>query len=541
MKISTLLLFMMLIAGSSESQNFTEVSDSVGLTYSYPGMSNFQIGGGVTVFDFNNDGWDDIFQSGGIFPSKLWRNNRGRFTDFTDSAALDKLTSYYINGAIAADFNNDGWEDLFVYNFGIGQNKGDKKFPLLLYNHQGKFTETAEGFSSLGFFTSAAAADVNNDGLLDIYITNYVNQMELLENNNFQPIGYNPQGMDNKLYIQQNDGSFKERAALYNVADSGCGLACMLVDINGDFKPDILLSNDFGEWTGLGNKCYVNKSNLGLFIDLSDSLGFNAHIYGMGIGMTDVNANGKYEFYFSNIGEDLFLTQTNGKWVNKINGFFPSADTSKLTTSWSPIFFDMDNDGDDDLYLTHGNVESYIPKTIMLDSNRVFENLGDGHFVEVTQNSVLRCPMSHRGAAKIDYDRDGDIDLVSLPLKLPFGQFANFKQRLQLYRNNNTSGNWINIILKGKNGVNPDAINATVKLTQGSHTRIKQKICGEAHASQSSQVMHFGLGETKLVEKIEIQFNSKLKYRFTNLEVNNTYVISSNGSIEKIEYLSKAE
>ena len=131
------------------SQIFKEVSKEAGLDYIYPGNDFQMVGGGLMVIDVNNEGWEDFFQSGGVFDSKLWLNNRGKFSDATNQYGLDALKGYFIQGAFCADFNNDGFQDFFVANYGTGMSRGDKKSPAILKNVEGKRFEliSLEGLS----------------------------------------------------------------------------------------------------------------------------------------------------------------------------------------------------------------------------------------------------------------------------------------------------------------------------------------------------------------------------------------------------------
>lgn len=138
--MSKILLLLCLLPWFLQAQKrgFVEVSDKVGMDYRYAGNDFQMAGGGVTIIDFNKDGWEDLFQAGGVFPSKLWMNQEGLFVDYTDKLNLSALSGYFIQGTIAADLNNDGFEDLIVANYGSGMSRGDHYFLVILINKKGK-------------------------------------------------------------------------------------------------------------------------------------------------------------------------------------------------------------------------------------------------------------------------------------------------------------------------------------------------------------------------------------------------------------------
>lgn len=543
MNIKPILLFafiQMFAFNQIQAQLFTEVSDSVGLNYNYPGISNLQIGGGVCVFDYNNDGWDDIFQAGGLFKSKLWKNNKGVFVDVSAQNQFDVLDGMYINGAVAGDINNDGWEDLFIYNYGEGLGNGDHQSPKLLINHKGKLAFANHSkFNDKGFFTSAAMADYNNDGFLDIYITNYVSNMALLEGDNNAPIGYNPKGLANVLYLNNKDETFTNVASVMNVADKGCGLACCFTDYDNDFDMDIMVANDFGEWTKNGNVLYNNQSPFYIYKEQSNQANFSKNMYGMSIGIGDYDNDLDLDYFISNIGKNLFLrNELNGSFTDISNITDISDNKNKDTlpgTSWSSLFFDMDNDMDLDLYIAKGNVENYIPKALILDPNQLFENNRGIDFSEVSIKSGIDCPLSHRGAALIDYDHDGDLDIVSSPVKINYGAFAGLSQKIKLYRNNSdTKNNWIKFILVDDSEMKSSPIGKHIYITGKDMKQMREIDGGSAHASQSSKYAHFGLGKNNLVEEVKVSLSKEQELLFHNLEANHIYILFYSGKIKKI-------
>lgn len=191
---------------------FTECSDEIGLNYIYPGNDFQMAGGGLMVIDVNNDGWEDLYQSGGVFDSKLWLNEKGTFRDATTDFKLDILNGYFIQGAVGADFDNDGFQDFFIANYGTGMGRGDKKSPLLLHNEKGTHFSPIylDGILPPGDYSAACWGDFNKDGFSDLYIANYVETMSGVQDSNGVEIGYNPTCFENKLLMNVDGKTFIE-------------------------------------------------------------------------------------------------------------------------------------------------------------------------------------------------------------------------------------------------------------------------------------------------------------------------------------------
>lgn len=518
------------------SQQFKEVSSEVGLNYIYPGNDFQMVGGGLMVIDVNNDGWEDFFQSGGVFDSKLWLNNKGKFTDATSEYGLDSIKGYFIQGAFCADFDNDGFQDFFIVNFGTGFNRGDKKSPVLLRNVNGSSFEVIKMENTIqpGDFSSACLGDVNNDGFVDIYLTNYVSTMGGISDSNGVEIGYNPTCFDNKLLINDNGHGFYELAEAYGVDDGGCGLAASFTDVDQDGDVDLLLLNDFGEWTGFGNKYFRNDYPTKGFTDLSEEYGFAREMYGMGIGQGDFDEDGDLDYYVTNIGRNcLFQNSENG--FNEIareehldNTFVYD---SVMGTSWSGLFFDVEFDGDLDLYVSKGNVATLVPKAALSDANKFFLN-DDGNFVDVTSTSGVGDILSHRGAVVFDYDHDGDLDIVSSIVKLPWSAFSKREQKIKLYENTGKAQNWIGIRLIGEDGVNRDCFGCSILFEHEGRKMLREVDGASGLSSQSSRIIYYGIGKSRKLQKATINWTNGERTKLKKLRRNRIYELTSNGKVK---------
>ncbi len=524
-----------LFNGNVYAQYFEEVSTKVGVDYIYPGNDFQMVGGGLMVIDVNNDGWEDFFQSGGVFDSKLWLNQNGKFVDATNDYGLDALKGYFVQGAFCADFDNDGFQDFFVVNYGTGMSRGDKKSPALLKNINGSHFELipVDDVLAPGNFSSACLGDVNNDGWVDVYLTNYVSSMGALLDSNGIEIGYNPTCYTNKLLINNKGEGFVEMAENYGVHDGGCGLSASFTDFDQDGDVDLLLLNDFGEWTKKGNRCFRNDYPKNSFTDVTDQYGFGREMYGMGIGQGDYDHDGDLDYYITNIGRNC-LFQNEGNTFKEVAMDMQLDNTyaygSTLGTSWSGLFFDFEFDGDLDFYLSKGNVATLVPKAALSDANRFFLN-NDGKFEDHTGKSGVGDVLSHRGSIIFDYDKDGDLDIISSVVKLPWSAFANKDQKIKVYENQAKAGNWIGIKLIGTEPINRDAFGSSAVFEHNSKQMIREVDAASGLSSQSSRIIYFGLGEDKRLDKVTINWSNGDTTILKGYRANRVYEVELNGKI----------
>lgn len=534
------LLLALCFLNISHAQLFTEVSDEVGLDYVYPGNDFQMVGGGVMVIDVNNDGWEDFYQSGGVFDSKLWLNNQGEFIDGTAQYGLDLLSGYFIQGTISADYDNDGFQDFIVVNYGTGMSRGDKSSPVLVHNIDGKSFELIklDEFLEPGNFSSACWGDINNDGFVDLYLTNYVATMGELIDSNDNVIGYDPFCYENKLLINVEGKSFRESSTEYRVNNGGCGLAASFTDVDGDGDQDLLLLNDFGEWTGEGNKYFRNDFPSKQFTDVSSESGFSRSMYGMGIGQGDYDEDGDIDYYVTNIGQNCLFQNSNGVFnevARELNIDLTYVHDSIRGTSWSGLFFDLEFDGDLDLFVSKGNVATLIPKTVLSDPNKIFIN-NDGTFTDVTQESGLDDILSHRGSAIFDYDHDGDLDIVSSVVKLPWSVFSRKEQKIKLYRNDTKAKNWIGVKLIGENGINRDGFGCKILFEEGTRKMMREVDAGSGQASQSSRIIYYGLNKCKKLTKATIYWMDGSTTMVKNLKQGFVYEVRPKGQVRRIKH-----
>ena len=488
------------------------------------------LGGGAAFLDYNNDGFQDIyFVNGAALPpvpeerdgielprNALHHNNGdGTFTDVSVAAGV--ADTGYGMGCAVGDYNNDGFSDLYVTNFGTNvfyRNNGD-----------GTFTdatrETSTGDTRWG--ASCAFVDYDNDSFLDLYVTNYVKytiESDQVCMNKGVRVYCDPrlyEGELDILYRNNGDGTFTDVTESAGFSEAtGRGLALAWSDYDNDGDMDVYIANDADQ-----NFLYRNNSD-GTFTDISltAGVGFSEDgepENGMGADFGDYDNDGRLDLVVTN-----FQDQTNTLYHNEGNGLFSDVSyASKIGTmslpylAWGVSFCDYDNDGYQDLSIANGhldeNVQAFNPTGFYEQPNLLFRNNRDGTFDEVSVNSGFGMPLekASRGFAYSDYDNDGDLDLLVTNLKGP----------PDLLENGGGQNTWLSLKLIGTRS-NRDAIGARVKVTTGNLTQVREVRSGTSYLSQNDMRLHFGLGKYRQVDLIEIRWPSGLQEHLEGIEAN---------------------
>ena len=496
---------------------FTDVTRQAGITFRHhvgrsgKGYILETVPSGCAIFDYDNDSALDIYFVNGASLTEtgrtaaknaLYRNNRdGTFTDVTDIAGVGD--ERYGIGCGVGDVNNDGFLDLYVTNFGRNTlyiNKGDGTFQ--------DMTEPA-GVGDDSWSSSSAFFDYDADGDLDLYVVNYLD-FRLEDHKNCGgrlrldcgPSEY--PGESDTLYRNNGDGTFTDvsrEAGIFNPGGKGLGIACGDYDNDGDM--DIYIANDDTQ-----NFLYRNNGD-GTFVDVTflAGVGFSEDGEaegGMGTAFGDYDNDGWLDLVVTN-----YQDQVNTLYHNDGDGLFSDVSHTSRTgavsypmVGWGTGFIDYDNDGWLDLFVANGHlllhVEAFDPTTTYHQPCFLFRNGRDGQFTEIgTQLGINSAGLkSSRGAAFGDYDNDGDIDIL----------IANTDDVPTLLRNDGGNrNNWIGIKLEGTKS-NRTAIGARVTVRVGETTQIREVTGGSSYASVSDFRLLFGIGEATVVDEIEIRW-----------------------------------
>ncbi|MDZ7719232.1 MAG: CRTAC1 family protein [Balneolaceae bacterium] len=512
------------------------------------------VGASVSVVDFNEDGLYDFYLTNSEFGTQnaLYKNfGNGTFIDVAGElgvADLNKIEVGASMGSVWADFDNDGYEDLFLYRWGK---------PVLFKNNAGEsFTKVANaGFPEHVNANTATWLDYNNDGLLDLFLGGYfkedVNLFDL-ESTLMMPDSYEyaTNGGINYLFENQGDGTFVDVAENVGLRETRrWTLASSATDINDSGYQDLVLANDYGV-----DEVYINNDGEGFTnVGEESGIGFTPKS-GMSVSFGDVLNQGKHAIYITNISEAGVLMQGNNLWVPRNNEADNTPSYRNLASNlgveigqwgYSGQFLDFNNDGNLDLYVANGYVSAEPDtdywydyskvvggnRSIIMDAenwpdmenrtfsgyqaNKIWLNDGAGRFREVANNVGGALISDSRSVAYADFFGNGSLDLI----------VANQDQPVKVYRNyTDPSHNWIGFDLEGTKS-NRSAVGAIVILHwDGKKTR-KSVTAGEAFSSQSQKTIHFGVGEVQEVEKAEIRWPSGIVQTINNPELNMNHKI----------------
>jgi hypothetical protein len=487
--------------------SFNEESVQSGILHSYVHL--FQIGGGVAIFDFDNDGWEDIYFTGGEQSDKLYQNlGTGQFQDITIASGISAFAEVETSGVTTGDIDNDGHREILVTSLLGNPN-------VLLYNNgDGTFQQIPLPENGTEYWSAVAAfGDVNQDGFLDILIGNYIYESGFIQENG-SVVGFDHDCSANRLYLSNGDLTFSDVSNIYGIDDTGCTLAVAFTDYDNDSDPDVLLSNDFGEW-GQPNQLFQNDFPVPFYNNLSIQQNMDFPMYGMGIAIGDYDKDLDLDYYQTNIGSNRLSK-------NGPNGFtdvteFAGVQNDSLdglnTTSWGTFFADLDNDSWLDLFVANGVIPAaQLIANVALDPNKLYHNSGDGTFEDITASANVGSVLKGRGAAYGDLDKDGKLDIL-------VNNLSNGEEQSQVNLFHNTTINtnhWLGVKLTGVQS-NRDAFGSHVKIVLGNDSWIQELSGGDSHASQNSSIIHFGLGANSVADSIVVIFPSGSETVLTNV------------------------
>jgi hypothetical protein len=526
--------------------DFEDVAEKAGITMTnvFGGVDTKKYiiettGTGVAIFDYDNDGWPDIFIVNGTtlegFPpgkaptNHLYRNNHdGTFTDVTVKAGL--AATGWGQGVCVGDYDNDGWEDLYVTYYGKNR---------LYHNDHGVFREVSDqaGVAGSGkaWGTGCAFVDYDRDGLLDLVVANYVDfDLSTAPGPGERasciwkgvPVMCGPQGLPgskNILYHNRGAGKFEDVSKKSHI-DQAAGhyaLSVSTLDYDDDGWPDIYIACD-----STPSILYHNNRD-GTFTDVAVVAGaaFNEDgraQAGMGSTVADFNGDGNLDIFRTNFSDDTStLYRNNGNGTFDDVTFAAGLGLHTQYLGWGTMFFDFDNDGWPDLLLVNGHVYPEVDKQ-HLGSNYqepkiLYHNSGKGTFTDISADagSGITKATSARGLAVGDLWNDGRISAV----------ISNMNAHPSLLVNQIKSANhWIAFRTAGTKS-NRDGIGARISLQAGGRMRVDEVRSGSSYSSNSDIRVHFGLGTTDKIEFVQVRWPSGLLERFESLPVDSIHVL----------------
>ena len=545
-----LLAILALAVPQAVKVRFTDVTSQAGITFKHVASPEKKyivesMSGGAAFFDYDNDGDLDIYlvnsltvdlvKSKGRTKSDLYRNDgNGKFTEVAAKAGVSDIG--WGMGVAIGDYNNDGFEDLYVTCLGPDR--------LFKNNGNGTFTDVTDkaGVSDRRWSTGASFLDYDRDGDLDLFVVNYVdfdinNLPEFGQGQTCQyksiPVQCGPRGLKgagDSLFRNNGNGTFTDVSKQAGVADPDgfYGLGVITSDFDDDGLIDIFVAND-----STPNFHYRNNGD-GTFKEIGFTAGTAVNENGseqgsMGVTAGDYDHDGRFDIFITNFADE-YNTLYHNDAPNSFTDLSYAAKVAPVSlphVGWGTKFFDYDNDGWIDIFVANGHVYPQLPS--YRQPRLLHRNNRDGKFTEVSAEfgAILTETRASRGVAFGDIDNDGDVDLLVADLDGP----------PQLLRNEN--GNANNSILIKTVGVksNRSGIGARVKVVSGDLTQVDEVRSGDSYISQSDMRLHFGLEKRTKVDLIEVRWPSGAVDKITGAGANRIIVVKEGqGKVDEKEF-----
>jgi hypothetical protein len=507
-------------------------------------------GSGLAFFDYDHDGWLDIYLTNGnrldahwaagkAPTSHLYKNNRdGTFTDVTEKSGLG-VTGWQ-TGVCVGDYDNDGWDDLFCTFWGrniLFHNNGNGTFTDVT-RKAGLYQEQVRWGAGCTFL------DYDRDGHLDLFVCNYLkldpNKIPAANDTHYCqwkgiPIMCGPRGLPgdtNLLYHNNGDGTFSDVSQKSGILKPGprYSITSVSYDLDNDGWPDIYIAVDSQPSILFQNNHDGTFTDVAVMAGCAYSDGGHEQA-GMGVAVADYDCDGWFDIFKTNFADDTCnLYHNNGDGTFSDVTFASGVGVNNRYVAWGCGFIDYDNDGWQDILQVNGHVypeiDNYHLDQTFKNQRLVYKNLGNGRFQDVSSEigPGITEHFSSRGAAFGDYDNDGDMDALIL----------NMNDLPSLLRNDGgNKQNWIKIKLVGTT-CNRTAIGARVRVITGKHIQMDEVSSGSSVMSQSDLRLHFGLGKVETVDAVEVKWPTTQKIeKITQLKANQILTIREGEGIVK--------
>lgn len=512
-------IFLLLLFPIDLSAQFTDITDTAGLHHQFRVLEGM-FGGGACVIDFNQDGFEDVYVTGGTVDDQLLRNNGdGTLTNVFEGSGLELTRRFVTQGVSGADVNRDGYLDLLVTT--ITSRDSVRTIPrarnlLFLGQADGTFRDGTDAFGltdGYSFSTGGSFGDFNIDGWPDLFVGNYFIGYEgkLSVISDATIVGANQTAYD---YLLMNDGGqgFVDVARDYQAYHRGFGFGGVFTDYDNDGDQDLIVNNDFG-YKAIPSIVYENRFPRKEFRDVSEELELNLRINAMGSAVGDPNGDGLLDYYMTNIRFNRFMVQAGEgqPFENKIK----EANMNFVSISWGANWADFDHDGDLDLFVSNGDLN---PNCVPM-ANYFFDNLGGGEFEDIGKTNGTGDYGIGRGSVAFDLENDGDLDLLVVGQQAVLPNYP-VESVTRLFRNDGAVGNWLKVRLQGV-ASELNGLGSRVTIFSEGRQMIREiDGGGSSHLSQNSPIAHFGLGGAETVDSVLITWNGGKKQLLTDVPAN---------------------